>query len=156
QGGERRSSGACKFHDVLSSFPDSRASLPGSHGLYAAFCGFGLHAATPIRPRPACVDLDVNALRTRRELLKMLPLAATGVLVSDGGRSAVVRAGLAAADRAAALTFRPTHLAPTFPDREVTPLDRFPVNSYLVGDPEIDLDAWRLAVSGRVERAGDY
>jgi DMSO/TMAO reductase YedYZ molybdopterin-dependent catalytic subunit len=94
--------------------------------------------------------------RTRRELLKMLPLAAAGLLLSDRGRTAVVRAGLAAADRAAALTFRSTHLAPTFSDREVTPLDRFPVNSYLVGDPEIDLDDWRLDVSGRVARAGEY
>jgi DMSO/TMAO reductase YedYZ molybdopterin-dependent catalytic subunit len=93
---------------------------------------------------------------TRRELLKMLPLAAAGVLLSERGRAAVVRAGLAASDRAAALTFRPSHLAPTFPDREVTPLERFPVNSYLVGDPEIDLDEWRLDVSGRVARRGEY
>ncbi|HKB13304.1 MAG TPA: molybdopterin-dependent oxidoreductase [Vicinamibacterales bacterium] len=86
----------------------------------------------------------------------MLPLAAAGVLVSRGGRAAVVGAGTALSDRAAGLTFRSSHLAPTFAARDVTPLDRFPINSYLVADPEIDLEDWRLEISGRVERPGAY
>lgn len=86
----------------------------------------------------------------------MLPLAAAGVLFTDRGRTAVLRAGLAFGDGLSDLTFRPGHLAPTFSDREVTPLDRFPVNSYLVADPEIDLDSWRLEVSGLVARPGAY
>jgi len=84
----------------------------------------------------------------------MLPLAAAGALLTDRGRTAIRRAGLAIGDGVAAGTFRADHLAPVFADREVTPLERFPVNSYLVGDPEIDLDGWRLEVSGLVERAG--
>ena len=38
------------------------------------------------------------------------------------------------------------------PTASVTPLERFPLNSYLVDDPEVDLDAWRLEVSGLVGR----
>jgi DMSO/TMAO reductase YedYZ molybdopterin-dependent catalytic subunit len=94
--------------------------------------------------------------RTRRELLKMLPLAAAGVLFTDRGRTSLLQSGLAFSDRAADLTFRSAHLAQTLADRELTPLERFPVNSYLVADPEIDLDGWRLDVSGLVARAGAY
>jgi DMSO/TMAO reductase YedYZ molybdopterin-dependent catalytic subunit len=38
----------------------------------------------------------------------------------------------------------------------LTPVERFPVNSYLVADPEIDLDDWRLEVSGLAQRTGAY
>src|SRR5262245_58880211 len=93
---------------------------------------------------------------SRRELLKMLPLAAAGVLLTDRGRRALLDAGLTLNDRVRRVLFRSSHLAPTFADRDVTPLDRFPVNSYLVDDPEIDLDAWRLRVSGLVARSGEY
>jgi DMSO/TMAO reductase YedYZ molybdopterin-dependent catalytic subunit len=94
--------------------------------------------------------------RTRRELLKMLPLAAAGVLFTDRGRTSLLQSGLAFSDRAAGLTFRSAHLTPAFSDREVTPIDRFPVNSYLVADPDIDLNDWRLGVSGLVARPGEY
>jgi DMSO/TMAO reductase YedYZ molybdopterin-dependent catalytic subunit len=94
--------------------------------------------------------------RTRRELLKMAPLAAAGLLLSDGGRSWLVRSGLSLSDRASMAVFRSHHLAPTFADRDVTPLDRFPLNSYLADDPDVDLDAWRLDVSGLVQRPGAY
>jgi DMSO/TMAO reductase YedYZ molybdopterin-dependent catalytic subunit len=86
----------------------------------------------------------------------MLPLAAAGALLTDRGRTAVQQAGMAVSDGAAGWTFRSAHLAPVFGDREVTPLERYPVNSYLVADPEIDLDDWRLEVSGLVSRAGAY
>ena len=94
--------------------------------------------------------------RTRRELLKMVPLAAAGLLLTERGRSWVVRSGLSLGDRASALAFRSTHLAPTFDDREVTPLDRFPLNSYLADDPGVDLEAWRLDISGLVQRTGEH
>ena len=38
----------------------------------------------------------------------------------------------------------------------MTPFDRFPLNSYLVHDPEIDLDDWRLEISGLVSKPGEY
>ena len=98
----------------------------------------------------------VGSGRTRRELLKTAPLAAAGMLLTKGGRDWAVRNGVAFADTVSAATFRSTHLAPTFDDRDITPLERFPFNSYLADDPEVDLDAWRLSVSGLVARAGDY
>jgi DMSO/TMAO reductase YedYZ molybdopterin-dependent catalytic subunit len=94
--------------------------------------------------------------QTRRELLKMAPLAAAGLLVTDAGREWLLQAGFSLSDAAASATFRPRHLAPTFDDRDVVPRDRFPLNSYLVDDPEVDLDAWRLDVSGLVKRPGEY
>src|SRR5262245_13238673 len=92
----------------------------------------------------------------RRELLKMAPLAAAGALLHPAGRDWALRSGLKLSDRVSELTFRSTALAPTFDDREVTPLDRYPINSYLADDPEVDFDEWRLEVSGLVQRAGDY
>ena len=94
--------------------------------------------------------------RTRRELLKMAPLAAAGLLLTDRGRTWVVRTGLSLSDQASTVAFRSTHLAPTFADREVTPLERFPLNSYRADDPDVDLDAWRLEVSGLVPRPDSY
>jgi len=92
----------------------------------------------------------------RRELLKMAPLAAAGVLFHRRALDWFLRTGLQASDTVSELTFRSSSLAPTFADREVTPPDRYPINSYLADDPEVDLDAWRLEVTGLVERAGDY
>jgi DMSO/TMAO reductase YedYZ molybdopterin-dependent catalytic subunit len=86
----------------------------------------------------------------------MAPLAAAGLLLHDGTRERLLQAGVHWSDRAAGLLFRSSQLAPTFSDAEVTPLERFPLNSYLVHDPEVDLDAWRLEVSGLVRKPGEY
>jgi DMSO/TMAO reductase YedYZ molybdopterin-dependent catalytic subunit len=94
--------------------------------------------------------------RSRRELLKMAPLLGAGVLLLPSGRQAVIEGGLALSDRAAAASFRTSLLAPTFSDTDVTPLDRFPLNSYLAHDPELNLDRWRLLVEGLVSRPGEY
>src|SRR5262245_49051036 len=94
--------------------------------------------------------------RTRRELLKMVPLAAAGLLVTERSRSWLLRHGLWLSEASATALFRPSQLAPTFDRRDVTPFDRFPLNSYLTHDPEVDLEAWRLEVSGLVRRAGSY
>jgi DMSO/TMAO reductase YedYZ molybdopterin-dependent catalytic subunit len=94
--------------------------------------------------------------RTRRELLKMAPLAAAGVLFSERARTWITGKGVALSDNASGVLFRTGHLAPTFADHEVTPLDRYPLNSYLVHDPEVDLPAWRLDVSGLVSKPGEY
>ena len=88
----------------------------------------------------------------RRELLKMLPLAGAAVLLHPSWRSRAIEHGLALSDAASEWMFDPARRAPTFSDAEVTPFDRFPLNSYLVHDPEIDLDAWRLEVSGLVSQ----
>lgn len=94
--------------------------------------------------------------RSRRELLKMAPLAAAGLLLGEPGRNWLLRSGLALNDGAALAAFRSTHLAPSLDDRDVTPRERFPLNSYLTHDPEVDLDTWELEVSGLVQRPGAY
>jgi DMSO/TMAO reductase YedYZ molybdopterin-dependent catalytic subunit len=86
----------------------------------------------------------------------MAPLAAAGLLLTERGRLWALQSGLTLSDAAALATFRSGALAPTFADRDVTSLDRFPLNSYLVDDPEIDLDDWTLEVSGLVERPGTF
>jgi DMSO/TMAO reductase YedYZ molybdopterin-dependent catalytic subunit len=98
----------------------------------------------------------VPSRRTRRELLKMTPLAAAGLLASATSRSWLIRNGLVFSDAASGLLFRSGHLAPTFSDRDLTPLDRFPLNSYLIDDPDVDLEKWRLRVSGLVRHKAEY
>ena len=93
---------------------------------------------------------------TRRELLKMLPLAGAAVLLHPTWRSRVIARGLALSDALSERTFNSRLAAPTYADAEVTSFDRFPVNSYLMDDPEIDLEAWRLEVTGLVARPGEY
>lgn len=105
------------------------------------------------RPRSGEAKLGAT---TRRELLKLAPLALGAGLLSPGWRRKLLDGGLAWSDRAAQATFRTAALAPTFADSEVLPFERFPYNYYLVVDPEIDLDSWSLEVSGAVTRPGRY
>lgn len=93
---------------------------------------------------------------SRRELLKMAPLACAGMLLHANSREWMLDAGLRMTDAASTLAFRPSVLAPTFPEEDVTPFHYFPINSYLADDPGVDLDAWRLDVSGLVRRPGAY
>lgn len=93
---------------------------------------------------------------TRRELLKLAPVAALGAFVVPAWQPALLKQGLAFTDWAAASWFSRSHLAPTFPDAEVAPPDRFPLNSYADDDPEVDLEAWTLLVDGLVARRGHY
>lgn len=86
----------------------------------------------------------------------MTPLAAAGLLLNASARDRIVGGGQELADRISAVAFQPAHLAPVFADRDVTPFERYPLNSYLVDDPDVDLDGWRLSVSGLVQRPGDY
>src|SRR5262245_14441603 len=106
-----------------------------------------------MRDRAAC---PIEAKRSRRDLLKMLPLAGAGLMLSSGVRSWALKKGMDASDAVSAALFDPGRLAPTFSDAEVTPFDRFPLNSYLVHDPEVDFEDWRLSVSGLVAKPGDY
>ncbi|MEO7795541.1 MAG: molybdopterin-dependent oxidoreductase [Thermoanaerobaculia bacterium] len=93
---------------------------------------------------------------TRRELVKMLPIAFAAGLFVPSWRKKLFAVGLEWSDRVAQATFRPQQLAPVFADSELLPLDRFPYNYYLVADPEIDLEGWYLEVSGAVTRPGRY
>jgi DMSO/TMAO reductase YedYZ molybdopterin-dependent catalytic subunit len=86
----------------------------------------------------------------------MLPLAGAAALLHPSWRAQAIARGLALSDAVSEWTFDPKLSAPTFPDADVTPFDRFPLNSYLVHDPEIDLDDWRLEISGLISKPGEY
>jgi DMSO/TMAO reductase YedYZ molybdopterin-dependent catalytic subunit len=97
---------------------------------------------------------------SRRELLKLAPLAAIGAFAWPGANERLVRRGLAFSDRISEAFFDPARRAPTFDDLALTPLERFPVNSYSNYDPASDPAAhagsWTLTVGGMVARPGEY
>jgi DMSO/TMAO reductase YedYZ molybdopterin-dependent catalytic subunit len=93
---------------------------------------------------------------TRRELLKLTPVAALGAFAIPSLQKPLLKAGLGFSDWASAKLFRTGHLAPTFDDSELTPFEKFPINDYDVDDPEVELDKWTLTVSGAVQKPGDY
>ena len=93
---------------------------------------------------------------TRRELLKLAPVAALGAFASPPLQRPLLKAGLGFSDWDSAKLFRTGHLAPTFDDSDLTPFEKFPINDYDVDDPEVELDNWTLTVSGAVQKPGDY
>lgn len=93
---------------------------------------------------------------TRRELLKMLPLAALGAAAVPGLNERLLKAGFSLADRAGERLYRAAKLAPTYRAAELTPFEKFPVNNYSAYDPSNDLAEWTLEVEGLVARPGEY
>jgi len=93
---------------------------------------------------------------SRRELLKLLPLVTLGAFAVPKFRKPLLESGLAFSDWMSGKFFRSHHLAPSFDDAELTPLDKFYVNTFDVDDPEVDLEHWSLSVSGEVQRPGKY
>ena len=93
---------------------------------------------------------------SRRELLKLTPVVALGAFAIPALQTPLLKAGVGFSDWASGVLFRRGHLAPTFTDAEVAPFEKFPVNDYDVDDPEVDLAAWKLAVSGAVQKPGEY
>ena len=93
---------------------------------------------------------------SRREMLKLSPLALAGLIAVPRLRESLFMSGLEFSDWASSHWFRPQHLAPTYPDSRLGSLERFFVNTYDVDDPDIDLDAWTLSVSGLVRQPGQY
>ena len=93
---------------------------------------------------------------SRRELLKLTPVVALGAFAIPALQTPLLKAGVGFSDWASGVLFRRGHLAPTFSDAEVAPFEKFPVNDYDVDDPEVDLAAWKLAVSGAVQKPGEY
>ena len=93
---------------------------------------------------------------SRRELLKLAPVIALGAFAIPKLQMPLLKAGLGFSDWASARLFRAGHLAPTFSSPELTPYNRFPLNTYDVDDPGIDLEKWVLSVNGAVQKPGDY
>jgi DMSO/TMAO reductase YedYZ molybdopterin-dependent catalytic subunit len=92
----------------------------------------------------------------RRELLKLTPVLALGAFAIHGWQEPLLKKGLEFSDWASALLFRKGHLASTFSDAALTPFDRFPLNTYDVDDPGVIFESWTLAVSGAVQKSGEY
>jgi DMSO/TMAO reductase YedYZ molybdopterin-dependent catalytic subunit len=102
------------------------------------------------------VDSKKFKSMSRRELLKLAPVLALGVFAIPKLREPLLKEGLAFSDWASAKMFRQGHMATTFDDSEVAPLNKFYVNTYDVDDPNIDLAKWALKVDGAVQKPGDY
>lgn len=100
-------------------------------------------------------DKDLKR-QSRRQLLKLAPVAALGVFAFPKVSDRLVAAGVRFSDWASGGLFRPQHLAQTFSDSDVVPFAKFPYNGYDVLDPEIDLEKWTLTVEGDVQHPGGY
>ncbi len=93
---------------------------------------------------------------SRREVLKLSPIALAGALFNDRVQTRVREAGLWFSDWVSDKQFGRTRLAETLPDGKVTPFELFPYNYYDVLDPEVDLESWTLTVEGEVKHPGEY
>jgi DMSO/TMAO reductase YedYZ molybdopterin-dependent catalytic subunit len=93
---------------------------------------------------------------SRRELLKLAPIALLGAFAIPKLQQPLLNAGLGFSDWASKEMFRSGHLATTFADSELTPFSKFPLNDYDVDDPGINFDHWNLAVTGAVQKPGNY
>jgi DMSO/TMAO reductase YedYZ molybdopterin-dependent catalytic subunit len=92
----------------------------------------------------------------RRELLKLMPVIALGAFAIPPLQTPLLKAGVGFSDWASGVLFRRGHLAPTFSDTEVAPFEKFPINDYDVDDPDVDLQNWKLAVAGAVQKPREY
>jgi DMSO/TMAO reductase YedYZ molybdopterin-dependent catalytic subunit len=99
-----------------------------------------------------------SELRTasRRELLKLLPLGAFGIVLFHRPQRWLLKKGLAFSDAASQIAFRRGAMAQEFPNGAVAPFEKFPYNFWDVADPGIDLDRWTLIVEGLVQHPGQY
>ena len=93
---------------------------------------------------------------SRRELLKVAPVVLLGAFAVPGLQESLLKKGLGFSDWASKQLFRKGHLAPTFADSELTSFEKFPINDYDVDDPGVVFENWALAVSGLVQRPGQY
>jgi DMSO/TMAO reductase YedYZ molybdopterin-dependent catalytic subunit len=93
---------------------------------------------------------------SRRELLKVAPVLALGAFAIPGLREPLLKKGLGFSDWVSGLLFRRAHLAPEFEDAELTPFEKFPINGYDVEDPGVIFETWNLAVTGEVQKPGNY
>ena len=94
--------------------------------------------------------------QSRRQLLKLAPVAALGVFAFPKVSDRLVAAGVRFSDWVSGGLFRSQHPAETFSNSEVVPFAKFPYNGYDVLDPEVDLDKWTLTVEGDVQHPGEY
>lgn len=109
-------------------------------------------AGEPVRSLPEQERRRIS----RRELLKLVPVAALGAFAIPKLQEPLVLKGQAFSDWASGKLFGEHRLAETFSNSQVAPFERFPYNYWDVADPEVDFAAWSLTVEGLVQRPGDY
>ncbi|MFZ1010988.1 MAG: molybdopterin-dependent oxidoreductase [Candidatus Sulfotelmatobacter sp.] len=102
------------------------------------------------------IDEKKFRLVSRRELLKLTPVLALGAFAIPSLQKGLLKKGLGFSDWASARLFRSGHHATTFENADVAPFDKFPINGYDVDDPGVDLENWKLTVSGAVKKPGRY
>ena len=151
--GEQRSSQEEPQRIAALPEPEVQASEPqdSEAGVPVALPNFG-PAGEPIR----AVGQEERRRMNRRELLKLVPVVAVGAFAIPKFRQPLLDEGLRFSDWASGKLFSRHRLAQTFSDRDVVPFDRFPYNFYDVADPGVDLENWKLAVGGLVQRPGEY
>jgi len=110
------------------------------------------------RPLRLPLRLNERDLRrmSRRELLKLTPVLAVGALALPPFNEHLLKRGLRLTDRAAQALFNRDRLARNFSHRDLTPIEKFPINSYSEYNPANDLANWKLTVEGMVARPGEY
>src|SRR5579859_5369153 len=113
-------------------------------------------AAAP-KPKSAPKPPD-NSFRgmSRRELLKLSPVLLAGAFAIPAFQEKLLDKGVGFSDIAADILFRKHHGVQLYSYKDVVPFEKFPYNGYDVIDPEVDLDAWKLQVSGAVKKPGEY
>ncbi len=102
------------------------------------------------------VDKRELKRKSRRQLLKLAPVAVLGVCAFPKVSDRLITDGVGFSDWVAGKLFRHEHLAQTFSNSAVVPFEKFPYNGYDVLDPEVDLDKWTLTVEGDVQHPGEY
>lgn len=95
---------------------------------------------------------------SRRSLLKLSPLVllAGCDMTPEGRTESFLRSFQKFNDWVQAKVFDPSRLSTEYPAEELTPEEKFRVNSKDDDDPEIDPPSWSLEVGGRVDRPGSY
>ncbi|HET9307094.1 MAG TPA: molybdopterin-dependent oxidoreductase [Candidatus Sulfotelmatobacter sp.] len=93
---------------------------------------------------------------SRRELLKVAPVLVLGAFAIPALQEGLLKRGLGFSDWASKWIFRRGRPAPTFADSALTPFEEFPINDYDVDDPGVIFENWTLAVSGAVQKPGEY
>src|SRR5262245_23997927 len=101
---------------------------------------------------------DPGVSGVRRRLLKLSPLVllAGCDYTAGGGVDSFLSKFQKFNDWVQGKVFDPYRLSPEVADADLTPADGFRLNSYDTDEPEIDMEGWKLSVTGLVSKPGEY
>jgi DMSO/TMAO reductase YedYZ molybdopterin-dependent catalytic subunit len=94
----------------------------------------------------------------RRTLLKLSPLVllAGCDMTPEGKTESFLRSFQKFNDWIQSKVFDSSRLSPEYPASDLTPVEKFRINSKDDDDPDIDMEGWTLAVDGLVAHPGSY